>query len=76
MGEEILVLEYYRLAGPVPLTRHELPSTSTASAETLGRTPQATLEVTTLADTTDASDGLQSWRETIVTWHANGAPSH
>jgi hypothetical protein len=74
MGEEISVLEQDDLAGPVPLTRHEQLSTSTASAVTLVSAPQATLEVTTLADTIDATDGLLSLREAITAANASAAP--
>lgn len=64
-GWEILVLDDDILAGAVPLTRHEQLSTSSASAVTLVSAPQATLEVTTLADIVDADDGLLSLREAV-----------
>jgi CSLREA domain-containing protein len=49
-------------------TRHELLSTGSAvaPAASLRSAPQATFEVTTLADVVDANDGVLSLREAIT----------
>ena len=55
-------------------TRHELLSSSTATAAAplaLVSAPQATFEVTTLADVVDANDGVLSLREAIDFANAN-----